>query len=356
MEMLGGWSMIFNFVLNLRDSTDSMRKVLVNILLCFVLSLCGEGFASARTDGYDKALDKYAYICDRCIEMRDRARSGQGVSEESLRSMLEELAALRRTLSGASGRMSAAQLARFEEIKARYRQGMSSPDSDGVGRSGKRGFVPLPKIGGIPLPVAELADASGTLRGTSTGWCTSTSSVTSKGGASAGWCASTGSATGRSGASAGLEVSVLADAGIFPTPSYGAAAVVTWNGVGAYAGFRSNFGKNEYSYTCTSDGLTEYGRVWATGKVRQSRSVATAGFAMWVSRHFGFRLGAGLTSYTRCWEDVSGQWAKVEDKSFNGLAADGGIFLTFKPFVFSVGVTSDFSGHADLQLGVGVRF
>lgn len=327
--------MIFNFVLNLRDPTDSMRKVLVNILLCFVLSLCGEDFASARADGYDKALDKYAYICERCIEMRDRVRSGQGVSEESLRSMLEELAALRRTLSGASGRMSAAQLARFEEIKARYRQGMSSPYSDGVGRSGKRGFVPLPKIGGIPLPVAEPVEASSTLRG----WCTSTSSV-----------------TGRSGASAGLEVSVLADAGIFPTTSYGAAAVVTWNGIGAYAGFRSNFRKNEYSYTCTSDGSTEYGRVWATGKVRQSRSVATAGFAMWVSRHFGFRLGAGLTSYARCWEDVSGQWAKVEDKSFNGLAADGGIFLTFKPFVFSVGVTPDFSGHADLQFGVGVRF
>lgn len=333
MEMLGGWSMIFNFVLNLRDPTDSMRKVLVNILLCFVLSLCGEGFASARADGYDKALDKYAYICERCVEMRDRARSGKGVSEESLRSMLEELAALRRTLSGASGRMSAAQLARFEEIKARYRQGMSSPDSDGVGRPGRRGFVPLPKIGEIPLPVVEPVEASSTLRGTSTG-----------------------SVTGKGGASAGLEVTVLADAGIFPTTSYGAAAVVTWNGIGAYAGFRSNFRKNEYSYTCTSDGSTEYGRVWATGKVRQSRSVATAGFAMWVSRHFGFRLGAGLTSYTRCWEDVSGQWAKVEDKSFNGLAADGGIFLTFKPFVFSVGVTSDFSGHADLQFGVGVRF
>lgn len=325
--------MIFNFVLNLRDPTDSMRKVLVNILLCFVLSLCGEGFASARADGYDKALDKYAYICERCVEMRDRARSGKGVSEESLRSMLEELAALRRTLSGASGRMSAAQLARFEEIKARYRQGMSSPDSDGVGRPGRRGFVPLPKIGEIPLPVVEPVEASSTLRGTSTG-----------------------SVTGKGGASAGLEVTVLADAGIFPTTSYGAAAVVTWNGIGAYAGFRSNFRKNEYSYTCTSDGSTEYGRVWATGKVRQSRSVATAGFAMWVSRHFGFRLGAGLTSYTRCWEDVSGQWAKVEDKSFNGLAADGGIFLTFKPFVFSVGVTSDFSGHADLQFGVGVRF
>lgn len=358
MEMLGGWSMIFNFVLNLCDPTDSMRKVLVNILLCFVLSLCGEGFASARADGYDKALDKYAYICERCVEMRDRARSGKGVSEESLRSMLEELAALRRTLSGASGRMSAAQLARFEEIKARYRQGMSSPDSDGVGRSGKRGFVPLPKIGDIPLPVAE---PSSTLCGASTGsvtgnGVTSTSSATGRTIVNGNGVTSAGSVTGRSGASAGLEVSVLADAGIFPTTSYGAAAVVTWNGIGAYAGFRSNFRKNEYSYTCTSDGSTEYGRVWATGKVRQSRSVATAGFAMWVSRHFGFRLGAGLTSYTRCWEDVSGQWAKVEDKSFNGLAADGGIFLTFKPFVFSVGVTSDFSGHADLQFGVGVRF
>ena len=156
--------------------------------------------------------------------------------------------------------------------------------------------------------------------------------------------------------SAGSKIAILADAGIFPTMSYGATAIATWNDIGAYANYRGNFRKNEYSYSCTSGGDTEYGRIWATGKARASRTVATAGFAMFTSRRLGFRAGAGVTSYTRCWEDVSGQWAKVKDKSFKSPAVDAGVFLIFKPLVISLGVTSDFSGHADVQAGVGVRF
>lgn len=133
-------------------------------------------------------------------------------------------------------------------------------------------------------------------------------------------------------------------------------AVATWKGIGAYVNYRSDFRKNEYSYTCTSDGDTEYGRIWTTGKSRADRTMITAGLAMFTSRRFGFFAGAGVTSYTRCWEDVSGQWAKVEDKSFKSPAADVGLFLTFRPLILSVGVTSDFSGHADLQFAVGVFF
>lgn len=131
--------------------------------------------------------------------------------------------------------------------------------------------------------------------------------------------------------------------------------MVLRHGIGGYAAFRSNFRKNEYDYTCSNDGVTEYGRIWTTGETRESHTVATAGFAMFPTRHFGFRLGAGMTSYTRCWEDASGQWAKVNDKSFSGVAVDVGVAFAFKPLVFSLGVTSDFSGQADLQLGVGIR-
>lgn len=87
-----------------------------------------------------------------------------------------------------------------------------------------------------------------------------------------------------------------------------------------------------------------------------SRTVATAGFAMFPSRRLGFYAGAGLTSYSLGWEDTSGQWAKVGDKSYRNFALDGGIFLTFKPLIISLGVTSDFGGHADLRVGAGVRF
>lgn len=321
-----------------------MRNILGNILLCCVLALCCPVMSSAQAGGYDKALDKYADICDRCLELRDLARSGQNVGENSLKSLLEELAALRKTLSGASGRMSAAQASRFEEIKARYRHGVKSSAGSLLKRA-----EPLPRLASLPVDVMRRSlmpspahgpvEVPGKMLGPLVRLDASASAV-----------------SGKRAASHATEVYLLADIGMFPTPSYGATAAVLRHGIGAYASFRSNFRKNEYSYTCASDGSAEYGRIWTTGRSRVSRTVATAGFAMSTSRRFGFRLGAGLTSYTRCWEDVSGQWAKVDDKSFSGLAADAGIFIAFKPLLISLGATSDFSGHVDLQLGLGICF
>ena len=45
---------------------------------------------------------------------------------ESLGALLAELSSLRKTLSNASGKMSAAQAERFEAIKAKYMQGMKA--------------------------------------------------------------------------------------------------------------------------------------------------------------------------------------------------------------------------------------
>ena len=300
-----------------------MGKILQRFLFSLAaLCLAVSAAASGQSDNYDKALDKYAYICARCVELRGRVASGQNVDEESLKSLLKELSALRKTLSGASGRMSAAQVARFEEIKKQYRQG-----SVDYRYAVRRESIDM--VGTLPQGALSAHPGSGIVPMRQRREQTSSKAI---------------------------QTAFLADAGIFPTPSFGAMAVLTRNGVGAYAVFKSDFRKNEYSYVCDSDGATEYGRVWTTGKSRVSRLSAAAGLAMFTSRRFGFRAGAGWTSYTRCWEDVSGQWAKVGDKSFGRFAVDGGIFLVFKPLAFSVGVMSDFSGHADLNFGVGVRF
>lgn len=309
-----------------------MRSVLGHILLCLTLtfSLGVKAFAIPQGDNYDKALDKYAYICDRCVEMRAKVESGQSIQMESLGSLLAELSSLRKTLSNASGKMSAAQAARFEAIKAKYMQGMRA--------FGKRPARPslgsIQRINPVTEPVEvtliEMPERSLRLAQRPEGQAKRPKE--------------------------GFKFALLADAGIFPTPSYGAMAMMTLRGIGAYANYRSDFRKNEYSYTCTSEGDTEYGRIWATGESRVSRTVATAGLAMLTSRRFGVYAGAGLSSSTRCWEDISGEWAKVEDKSYRSVAADGGILLTFKPVALSVGVASDFRRYVDIQIGVGVRF
>ena len=356
----------------------SMRNILGHILLSFVLALCFCFAAAAFPQGndYDLALDKYASICDRCVELRTGVESGQSVSMSELKSLLAELSSLRKTLSNASGKMSAAQSARFEAIKNKYVQGMTKS----VKKPGRPGFSPLPKIKPVTEPVEVTSQAFGfealrqaqrpdvqaqrpdvraqrpdvqaqrpDVQAQRPEGQTQRPAVESR-------RLKARQRPSSEKKSKPFRFAILADAGIFPTMSYGATAIATWNDIGAYANYRGNFRKNEYSYSCTSGGDTEYGRIWATGKARASRTVATAGFAMFTSRRLGFRAGAGVTSYTRCWEDVSGQWAKVKDKSFKSPAVDAGVFLIFKPLVISLGVTSDFSGHADVQAGVGVRF
>lgn len=337
-----------------------MGAVLRHILLCLTLtfSLGVKAFAIPQGDNYDKALDKYAYICDRCVEMRAKVESGQSIQMESLGALLAELSSLRKTLSNASGKMSAAQAERFEAIKAKYMQGMKA-----LGKKSDRPvFSSIQRIKPIsePVEVATMAHQKVSFRQDQRPEPQAQRPERQSRHPEMQVKQSGGQTLRLEGQAKrpkeGFKFAILADAGIFPTPSYGAMAVLTWRGVGAYVNYRSDFRKNEYSYTCTSEGDTEYGRIWATGESRVSRTVATAGLAMWTSRRFGFYAGAGLSSSTRCWEDISGEWAKVEDKSYRGVAADGGILLTFKPVALSVGVVSDFRRYVDVQIGIGVRF
>ena len=337
-----------------------MGAVLRHILLCLSLTFClgVKAFAIPQGDNYDKALDKYAYICDRCVEMRAKVESGQSILMESLGALLAELSSLRKTLSNASGKMSAAQAERFEAIKAKYMQGMKA-----LGKKSDRPvFSSIQRIKPIsePVEVATMAHQKVSFRQNQRPEPQAQHPERQSRHQEMQVKQSERQTQRPKGKTPrpkeGLKLTLLADAGIFPIPSYGAMAVMTLRGVGVYANYRSDFRKNEYSYTCTSEGDTEYGRIWATGESRVSRTVATAGLAMLTSRRFGVYAGAGLSSSTRCWEDISGEWAKVEDKSYRGVAADGGILLTFKPMALSVGVVSDFRGYVDVQIGVGVRF
>ncbi len=349
-----------------------MRDNPGHILMCLALVLC-LGFSAAASpqgDDHDRALDKYAAICDRCLRLRADVESGQGVRKEELKALLTELASLRKTLSNASGEMTAAQRERFETIKAKYLRGMQpsgqaaeSKDGDIPGKgTARRRFSPLPDVAPLPVaaPVAAPVEAlSRTPSLKSLRHAQRPEGLQAQRPEGSQAQRQEGLQARRQGSFSGTRpfgVAVLADAGMFPTPSYGAMAVATWNGLGAYVTCRSDFRKNEYSYECTSGGDTEYGRIWATGNSRMSRSVATAGLAMFTSGRFGFYAGGGLTSYTRCLEDVSGQWVRVKDESFRALAVDAGMFLTFNPVVLSAGVTSDFSGHVDVRIGIGVRF
>ncbi len=304
-----------------------MSTFLRHILLVTALTLCLAMSAAAQSaDSYDRALDKYESICDRCIDLRSRISAGETVDMSVLSTLLSELSSLRATLSGASGYMSEAQTERFKFIRERYSSGMKAPR--------RRRLTPLPRIHEALRPILTSSAWPGSLSG----------------------FRPAGESQFRKLRRKSFEIDILADMGFSPTPAYGAMAVATVKGMGVYARFRSNFRPSGSAYDCSSDGVTDYGYIWATGKTRTSRSSASAGLVIFPSRHLGFYAGAGVMSYTLCWEDIAGDWAKVTDSSYRNLAADGGIFLRFSHFTASLGVSSDFSGHSDLLLGVGVRF
>ncbi len=309
-----------------------MDKVLVSFLLMLFLMFPA---SAQRTDGYDRALDKYESICDRCLELRARAEAGQSVDTEALRGLLAELSSLRKTLSGASGKMSAVQSERFEAIKARYTSGID-------GKSKAAEF--LPRLNPLTTSGLRAKDFGISERETRREAEAEASTNPAR------------ESSSRKSVVSDVRAAVLASGGCFPTPSFGAMAAVSWRGVGLYAGYRGNFRSGEYDYVCSSDGVSEYGRVWASGAVRQSRGVVTGGLCVFPARRFGFYAGAGRSSYKLCWEDSTGEWAEVEDRSYDSLAVDAGLFLTFDRLVFSAGAVSDFSGHADIQIGVGIRF
>ena len=303
-----------------------MSTFLRHILLVTLMTLCLAMHAAAQSaDSFDTALDKYESICDRCIELRGRINAGESIDMSVLSTLLGELSSLRATLSGASGNMTAAQAARFASIRERYLSGMQT--------SQRRALTPLP---GLRPALRPILPSSSSRPGSLHGYRPAAES--------------------QSGKRRSVNIGFLANTGLFPTPSYGATAVLTVKGMGVYAHYRSDFRPSGSGYGCSSEGVTDYGYIWATGKSRTSRSSASAGLAIFPSRHIGFYAGAGVMTYTLCWEDVTGDWAKVTDRSYRNLAADGGIFLTFSRFLASLGVSSDFRGHSDLLLGVGVRF
>ena len=222
-------------LLNLYDASRFMRYIHRHILLVLLSVLCfwPSAAAAPQSDNYGKALDKYAYICDRCVEMRAKVESGQSIQMEYLSSLLAELSSLRKTLSNASGKMSAAQAARFEAIKVKYMQGMKAfgkkPDRPEV--------ISIQRIKPISEPVEVNAQV---FRSESLRWLVSPVEPL----AQQPELVAQRLEWKKQHRKEGLRLAVLADAGIFPTPSYGAMAVATWKGIGAYVNYRSDFRKN----------------------------------------------------------------------------------------------------------------
>lgn len=128
------------------------------------------------------------------------------------------------------------------------------------------------------------------------------------------------------------------------------------NGFGGYIKAMSNFKSAESQYECHSDGTFDEGTMWLSGKSAVSKLKLSTGARISFPKHYGFYAGAGYGNFVTTWQDISGNWAKVKDKSASGLLCEFGILYDLGLVEFTVGVSTIAFKYSDLDIGVGIRF
>ena len=274
--------------------------------------------ASAQERVWNAALDRYEYVCQRCAQWRDRIDAGQTVPRDSLRIMMKELSGVRSNLQYALGEMSPGQRRRFEAIREHYATGKWPEEKTERIEAGGDFSASLEMTGRAQIP--------GTSPGMTDGAWMSTGAAARKGN---GMVSGTGTALqGKHHRHRpGLHPVAGVLAGVYPDFSYGIFAGVTVNQWGFWLKGRSNFHTRKTAYDCLSDGTTHEGYFWSgNGRtVNRHQITLDVSYAFW--KPVSIYLGAGYGKRTLCWKDSDGEWARVTDRSWEGLALDAGLLI-----------------------------
>lgn len=284
----------------------------------------------AQDQRWDAALDKYQQICDECIALRKRISAGEQIPMSSVTPLLAQLSDLRNTLYQAGGQMSPSQRRRYESIRMRY--------DEVFGR--RRIAAHLPGL----LPICSCAT------------CMSYPGLM------------------RQHYPEQQPVSRLVS---YPTveravaPRYG---IIFFTGVpdwylgtmlnisfagkpyGAYAKVSFSIPYRRGSYECFSNGTTESGYIWTTGKESMSRWSVTAGCTVSPWPFLSLYGGGGYGQRVLLWQDVSDNWANVTDRAEAGLVVDGGVIVHISRLSFLAGVSTFGFSTFSAELGLGFNF
>ena len=323
-----------------------MRTPLSYILLLLVLFINLDAWA--QSDRWDRALDSYQTICDKCILLRERSLRGDEIAPEELTSLLEQVSSLRTTLQKGSGSMSKAQKERFERIKSRYTEAFTKQGymADGPVLKVSRPAMDLPRVdnGGKILRSAQ-NDSSHIALGSAQNDKKATLDKPS--------CHPEGAKRPKD-LSTGLTI---LGAWSPQSLSYGTMATITGRKLGVFIKGRSNF-KDQITaaYSCLSDGTTGGTPIWTTGKESRTEWSLGAGGIIRLSNAFSLYAGSGYGLSETLWEDATGKWARVDDYSAKGICADAGIIFTKSYFQASAGISAISLKNPTLEIGLGFRF
>ena len=311
----------------------------------------------AQSDRWDRALDSYQTICDRCILLRERSLRGDEIAPEELTSLLEQVSSLRTILQKGSGSMSKAQKERFERIKSRYTEAFSKQGymADGPVLKVERPAMDLPRVEWSPA-LRLRSETGKILRSTqndSSHIALGSAQNDKKATLDKPSCHPEGAKRPKD---LSLGLSILG--GWSPKSlSYGTMATITGRKLGVYIKVHSNF-KTQVTaaYSCLSDGTSGGAPIWTTGKESHTEWSFGAGGTLRLSNVFSLYAGSGYGCSDTLWEDVAGKWAKVDDYSAKGVCADAGIIFTKSYFQASAGISAISLKNPALEIGLGFRF
>ena len=309
-----------------------MRR-LVKHILCTLLMLVA--FSAAGQDRrIDEQLHMYEDLCEQCMDIKSRAKSGENVSRTQVESLIATFLALNKTLKSQENEMTAAQRHRFTQIGRWFATG-ERPDT----------ISPLPLVQAEPpcAPSAMLQSACCRITPVSdTVFCIGRSDLDR--------------VADMLGGKPRGDVFILASVAA-PDMAYGLMAGYKHRNWGGYLAFRSSFTSCKTSYSCASDGSMENGsKIWPTGNEKRSNLMVSGGVLAGATKWLTIYAGAGYGARKLAWEDVAGNWALVSDWSHTGMAVEFGAVVSVRKLAFSAGISTISFRTAAFTCGVGVRF
>jgi len=367
-----------------------MRTFLRHIIFSTVLAIMFCCDISAQTIQYDQVLDRYESICERCLELRERLSAGEAVPQKTLVSLMEELGKLRSSLQETSGKMTPAQLSRFEAIKRRYP----------IVRTGE--LAKPSETAMSPEPVVDLATAvddrrqansKNVVKETSVKATTTTEIVAPQPeipsevkpevkvsrdtlripflAAPMRYCILQNPVNkiehfdfeyqpapelaGSMGNSPKLRFGILGSISAGTDMAYGATLLCTYGRLGVWAAGRSSFSTLTWNGTVSSSGAIEGGgKFWGDGTSQTGEKMALAGPLFNVTDYLSVYAAAGYGRYDVTWRSLDGTDYHVSDLSNSSPAFETGLLLHLRRFTFSAGICHLATYCATFGIGVNL--
>lgn len=345
-------------------------------LLWFVfLLLLIPGAVKAQTGDWNRVLDQYEEICDRCIVLRQSLDAGGKVPQQSFLDLLAQMRSLWSQIQGAKGGMTRSQQTRFDTIRRKYESVMSGSSSSSTEprqkervalaipeektlKAGERNSAPsevkVESPQQIPLPddrtqevllMDSLLNSALRIEHTvDTIVMRDTVFISNE-------------IIHKYKPSAQGSFYVLAQLQTGNMPSYGLMVAYTPGNVGGYMSIRTNFRFSGFNYEVSSSGDYRNGSFfWGneSSVSRHSIHSLNLGPVLRLGSNLMVYAGAGYGNRKLLWRDMRGVWAKVKEYSYSGFGFEAGAVGSYKRFCLGLGMSHFKETDVVISLGVNL--